>query len=90
MSAVEVLREVLPYIGIVSLAITAIGLVYHYGKSQQKNDSDKEEIKKKLDELCVKVDKIPEELLAKSIDVYKMWKQIKEDPEPNKKRKTNK
>lgn len=77
--------EVLPYVGVVSLVIALSVIVYQFGKWRQKNDSDREEIKKKLDEICIKVDKIPEELLSKSIDVYKMWEKMQEAP--NKKRK---
>jgi len=80
-------EEFLPYVGIISLLIALGIIIYHFGKWRQKNDADREEVKKKLEAISAKVDKIPEELLSKSIDVYKMWEKIKEDPETTRKRR---
>ncbi|XES77349.1 MAG: hypothetical protein ACBZ72_00355 [Candidatus Bathyarchaeia archaeon] len=77
--------ELLPFVGVVSLAIASSVIVYHFGKWRQKNDSDREEMRRKIDELCLKVDKIPEELLSKSIDMYKMWEKMNDDSTVNSK-----
>jgi hypothetical protein len=81
------LEDLLPYVGIVSLIIALGVIVYNFGKWRQKTETDKEEIKKKLDAISAKVDKIPEELLSKSIDVYKIYEEIKKSLEVTKKRR---
>jgi hypothetical protein len=80
-------EEFLPYVGIVSLLITLFVMIYHFGKWRQKTEADREEIKSKLETISTKIDKIPEELLAKSVDVYKLYEKIKADSEANKKRR---
>jgi len=80
-------EEFLPYVSIVSLLIAVFALVYQFGRWRQKNDADREEVKKKLETLLTKVDRIPDELMSKSIDMYKMLEKIREDPEATKKRR---
>lgn len=81
------IAEVIPYVGIISLAIAVIGLGYNYGKKQQKSEHDKQEIIRKLDEISAKIDRVPKEFLPLFIDLYKMWEQTSENPRINKKRK---
>ncbi len=72
--------EILPYVGVISLVIATGVLVYQFGKWRQKNDSEREEIKKKLDEICGKLDRTPDDLFSKFIDMYKIWEKMNEDP----------
>lgn len=83
----EEILPYLPYVSIVSLLIALGIIIYHFGKWRQRSDADREEVKKKLEAIMTKVDRIPEELLSKSVDVYKMWEKIKENPEATKKRR---
>jgi hypothetical protein len=80
-----VFEEYLPYVGIVSLLIALGIIIYNVGKWKQKTDTDREEIIKKLEFIATKLEKIPDELFAKSVDAYKFYEKIKEDLKPNKK-----
>lgn len=75
----------LPYIEIISFIIVIVVLVYQFGKWRQKSETDREETKKKLDAISERIDKIPDDLLAKSIDIYKMFDKLKEKPQATKK-----
>lgn len=78
-------EQILPYVGVVSLTIVVGGLLYNFGKWRQKNETDKEEIKKKRDMICTKIDNIPKEFLPVFIDMYKIYEKMKEEPEVTKK-----
>jgi len=73
------LEEILPILSIVAFLITIALLVYKFGKWRQKTETDREEIKRKLDAISKKVEKIPDDLMAKSIDIYKMYEKIREN-----------
>jgi len=80
-------EELLPYVGIASLLIALGVIIYNFGKWRQKTEADREEIKKKLDALSAKMDKIPQEFLTVFIDMYKIYEKLKENPEATKKRR---
>lgn len=85
--AFEEILPILPYVGFFSLLIALGIIVYHFGKWRQKTESDREEMRKMLDTVSKKVDRIPEDFWAKSIDAYKMLEKMREDPEATKKRR---
>jgi hypothetical protein len=78
----------LPYVGIVSLLITLFIIIYQFGKWRQKTEADREEIKKKLDALSIKIDKVPDEFLPVFIDMYKLYDKLKGNTEATKRRRT--
>jgi len=83
-------EEILPYVEITSFLIGAIGLfvlAYQFGKRRQKSETDIEDVKRKLDALSTKIEKIPQEFGPVFIDLYKMWEKLKEDPETSRKRR---
>jgi uncharacterized membrane-anchored protein YhcB (DUF1043 family) len=83
-------EEILPYVEIASFLIGAIGLfvlAYQIGKWRQKAETDMEDVKRKLDALSTKIDKVPQEFGPIFIDLYKMWEKLKENPEASKKRR---
>ena len=79
------LDEILPYLAIISFFIAIGVIIYQFGKWRQKTETEKEEIKKKLDTISEKIEKIPDDLLAKSIDIYKILDKLKEKPKSTKK-----
>ncbi len=79
------IEDILPYVEIASFLVAMFVIVYEFGKWRQRNEADKEDLKKRLDALSAKVDKIPQEFLPVFIDLYKMWEKLKENPEPKKK-----
>lgn len=81
-------EEILPYVGIISLLIALAVIIYNFGKWRQKTEADREEVKRKLDAISAKIDKIPQEFLPVFIDMYKIYEKLKENPEATKKRKT--
>ena len=81
------LDEILPYLTIISFFIAIAIIIYQVGKWRQKTETDKEEIKKKLDTISEKIEKIPEDALSKFIDAYKMLEKMKETPQTTKKEK---
>ena len=85
--ALEEILSILPYVGIFSLLIALGLIVYHFGKWRQKTETDREEIKKMLETISAKVDKIPQEFLPAFIDMYKIYEKMKENPEATKKRR---
>lgn len=86
--AFEEILPILPYVGILSLLIALGIIVYHFGKWRQKTESDREEMRKMLDAVSKKVDRIPDDFWAKFIDAYKLLEKVKEEnPEVTKKRR---
>lgn len=81
----EEILPILPYVGIFSILIALGILVYHFGKWRQKTETEREEIKKKLEVISAKIDKVPQEFLPVFIDAYKIWEKLKENPEARKK-----
>jgi hypothetical protein len=81
-------EEILPYVEIASFLIAIFVMVYEFGKWRQRNETDKEDLKRRLDALSAKIDKVPQEFLPVFIDAYQMWEKLKENPEATKKRKT--
>jgi hypothetical protein len=83
-----IFEELLPYLEIASFLIVILVMVYEFGKWRQRSETDKEDLKRRLDALSAKIDKVPQEFLPVFIDLYKMWDKLKENPEATKKRKT--
>lgn len=83
------LGEILPYLTIISFFIGIAIIIYQVGRWRQKTETDKEEIKKKLDTISEKIEKIPDDAFSKFIDAYKMLEKMKEKPLKTKKEKPN-
>jgi hypothetical protein len=79
-------EEILPYVEIISFLIAIFVMVYEFGKWRQKSETDREETKKALAEISKKIDRIPEDVYAKYIDLYKLLERMRQEPEATKKR----
>lgn len=75
------LEEIVPYLEIIGFIITIIIIVYGFGKWKQKSETDKEEMQKKLNAVSEKIERIPDDLLSKSIDLYRMLEKMQEKPQ---------
>lgn len=81
-------EEILPYVEIASFLSAILVMVYEFGKWRQKSETDREDLKTRLDALSAKIDKVPQEFLPVFIDAYKMWERLRESPEARKKGRT--
>ena len=82
------LEEILPYLTIISLFIGVGIIIYQVGRWRQKTETDKEEIKKKLNAISEKIEKIPEDFWSKFIDAYEMLEKMKAEPQKTKKKRS--
>mgnify|MGYP001056118972 CR=1 FL=1 len=78
----------LPYLTIISFFIGIGIIIYQVGRWRQKTETDKEEIKKKLNIISEKIEKIPEDFWSKFIDAYEMLEKTKEKPRTTKKKRS--
>jgi len=79
-------QQSLPYVELASFFIVIIGIVYEFGKWRQRNETQKEDIIRRLDAISAKIDKIPQEFGPVFIDLYKMWEKLKEGNETKKRK----
>ena len=80
----------LPYLTIISFFIGIAIVVYQFGRWRQKTETDKEEIKKKLNNISEKIEKLPQDLFSKSIDMYEILEKMKEKTQTTKKKRSKK
>lgn len=80
----------LPYLTIISFFIGIAIVVYQFGRWRQKTETDKEEIKEKLNKISEKIEKLPQDLFSKSIDMYEILEKMKEKTQTTKKKRSKK
>lgn len=79
------LEETLPYLTIISFIIGIGIVIYQIGRWRQKTETDKEEIKKTLNAISEKIEKVPTDFWSKFIDAYEMLEKMKEKTQTTKK-----